>query len=871
MARNDERFEIKMPFGPPRREAYSHDLITAKSWETLVSNSGVVRLDVDTAAVEPKTFAVFPAWKYGQSDENVSAWMVRSCPDEESYVADALQKMQVEVDDLTKELNGSPAPTDSRRTEILARLDELDRDMTNTVNYRYWQTVVNGMGDGCDVLYRSCSAPNVPFKLRSSFNIQPDRPFTFMFHRAKPQDGQQSSRIDFRFGHWRLRINQDSDIKLTRYKDGWYYYEADEEPDWSKYPAVDSHSFVGTTSDGRKKYRYHISGLDFDRIEALEEYMEDLQDEGHLTPIDKMNIKAWKDAIRKIKHDANKRAKGSRSLTSDEQTAVNNYQQLIDETRESKRGGLNTGETQEIKDIREFLVDDEVDVKFKMSAESMFNKDVAISFIPQRRGFLVLHYSMGDDYFVYEDKSITATRETSVDPIISATNFQVSGNGGAFWFRVPYVEVQKNSTVVGGAVYAGHTGSDTTPRVASISYDAWCPTGTNAYATANSLPNDTYNWSLNLVSDGNYMPILYGVHLELQPVGRDVSVEKTVVSSTTHPYISWEVGTRYDEDNRGRGGTITFTVDSQNYHNLTVGNIASGVVDLAKLGHYQIVLSNASGPWFTGVLMQPSIEVFPSHVVIKYEMYDRWSIVRSARIYSGLIGDNKQVAYYVSQIVTGVGLNSDEIIISGRPSTNTITPAVPGEEPCMKPDYATIVADHLERISSAYCTLMEMWFDGAGRFHLEPIGTVTKNINYHTTSGNDRYVMMDVSIDVDYDSFRNDLTVVGAEYRGSRISARYQDYSSVFIPTSENFVGRWIAGDVQSDDALRTQALVNLALLTRRYKEGRPRKHIGFKTFLDEDMAVGDRVRCDGVPVEIVEISHDNIIEGTMKVKVRVL
>lgn len=839
MAARDEYFEISTPFGPPQGEAYSFDLVTARGWEQLAQVDGVVRVDTDTSDTQPKTFAVMPLWQYGRDAMRLADWHVRPCPGEEAAISDALATLQAELDETTD----------------TGRKWELEQDIADLNTARHWREVANSFGDGCNALYRACATANVPYKLRSNANLVADRPFTLLLHRAKPQEGQEDCWVSLRFGHWKFEIRQESEMRLTRYKDGWYTIEAEEEPDWTLYGPVDKHSYMGLSAEGLKRYRYHIYGQDFDGISAFETYLQEVRDGGRMTAADRAQVKTWKDAVRDLKRVAKK---AKRELTATEHGQIADYEKQITDLQESKRGGLNKAEADYLKATEAALIDFTTDVTFRQSAETTFNRDLALTFIPQRRGYVTIHCSLGDDYFVLEDESVTATGADSTEPIFAATPLEIEGNGGALWFRTSYIDARKYSIIKGRRAYAGHGVTGT----ASMAWTATAPAGTTILGTVTPAGEGGFDWQLEFTSDGFLLPVLYSVHLEVAPVAR--AAETVLLNSRNLSDVHWEVGCRHEEGNRGRAITLT----------MTAPNEVVAAFGLDTLAQHQIEVGGKEGAWFTGILQKLTSEaVGAHHTRLTWEGYDRWYLMRTARLYSGLIGDSKTLATYYRQCALGVGLRTDEVIISGAATERAIEAGRAGDDPAMRPEYGCQVADHLERLVSSYGYGLDQWFDGDGRLHLEPLGTVTRTHSYHLRSLGewDRQYMRNVREETNFDDFCNDLTVTGATIRGERLSARYEDYSSVYDPASPRYVGRWLAGDVQSDEALRSQAAVTLALRWRVEREGKPKTYLSFETARDETLRSGDRFLCDGRACEAVEISYDDVQSDTMTLRVKVL
>jgi hypothetical protein len=808
MARGNAEFVIKEAFQAPARRGYSYPLLTADHWADIETNTGVVRVDVDTAATQPTTHAVFPAWRYGLGDLQLEDWHIRATAGESEAVALASETL---TDELTT-LQEKASPTQ----DDLDREWELNDMLEKLATYAYWYEQRNAFGMGETSLYRACSAPNVPFTLRSNFTLQPDRPFTLFIHRAKPHEGQEACYLRIRFGCWMLELTQDQSVKLYRYKHGKY---------WD--PATG-------TDDPEAGQWVTYNGWDWDRIALQEGAISDLEDNGRLK-------KAW------------------RKLTDDEAAQVAATKQQIADLKASKQG-LGQAEKLQLKALQDALYDDIADVQWQDAAESTFNRDLAFTIIPQPRGFVVIHNSVGKNYWVYEDKRVTANDDE--ETIIGATPLQVEGNGGAVWFNFAYIQPEQHTYIESKIIPTGQDiRGDLVPSWSKSDMPNATVGVTAVAAGTTGVPG--YRWRVDFHTTGGYLAFVYNLTLDLVATPRDTSAETSLFSSNAAPEVAWEVGREYSLQRRGRAATLTLTFDKRAYPSLL------------RMYGKQVVCSENGKPWFTGVLQEPEVrELNPDMVEVEYRAYDRWHILRSDKIWAEVVGDGKALGDYVREVVRGAGFLDSEIVISGSATELVLPTAKPGELPVVRPSWGCERGSYLEQLLDGFGYHLEMWVDGRGVFHLEPEGTVTRDDLYfeRTYSGHPgRRTMRDVQVHQDWADFANDVSVSGAVVRGKALSARHQDWASVHDTTASNYLGRWLTAEPKQNDMLRTEAQVAAACKWEWERRGHPKLMLEFETSHDETLEIGDRVRSSDGTLEIRDVRADDRSSGTMRVTAEVL
>lgn len=831
MARQHVQFEIRKPFGAPAGAGYSLNVITARQWANIETAVNIVRVDIDPAETEPRTHAVMPAWRYGWNDDlcRLERWHCRPVPGEEEAVEAAGASLRQELADL---LAQSELPEAQQQ-----RVWEIRRDLQMLATNRFWYQAHSPFGDGRMALYRGCNAPNVPFRLRSNWRLAPDRPFTLWLHRCKPHEAQADCWVRFRFGHWALVVSQEREVRLLRYKDGAYYTDHPDLPGRG----------LGTWE--------HFDGQDFDVTDAMEDGIEDIRDQGRLSAQDRLQIHAWESEIRAKQDEKKKR---SRTWTGHQKAAADAYikarREWIKQLKTSRRSTKEQQQT--IQEMAAQLYGAEVSVQWQHMAESTFSRDLAITVIPQPKGFVVLHNSIGKDYFVFRDDEVADSGVE--DTIVHGTPLQVDGNGGALWFGVSYIEPEgwgmmesRRVFVAGGAPVVGE---------AALHWNASVPA---QGAISGQVTPDAggYRWRIEMRSAQGYMPFLYSLYMDVMPVGRDRSQETVVASSPGLPDVHWTVGGNKDEANRGRSADLRMVIPAARRPALEY---------LAGTAGQQLSVREGA-TWFTGQISQVTKRDIGPHLEVRARAYDRWALLREDRMWNDVIGDNMVLGEYVEAIVRGVGLHPDEVIISGPATERRLPSAPPGEQPLFQPQWGGIRADYLQRLLDGFGYWMEMWFDGEGKFHFEPISTTTKPIRFERGHGAGHAVMLDVEEDASPERFVNYILVLGRKQRGKEIAAQYADHRSVHDESYRWYVGRWLADAPHHDDALFTQEMVNMCCAWLAYQRCRWEQTLRFKTHYRDDLLVGDRVWCENRVVEITGVAMDDRTRGIMGVTARVV
>jgi hypothetical protein len=610
------------------------------------------------------------------------------------------------------------------------------------------------------------------------------------------------------------------------------------------------------------------NGTDWAAIDAIEADISARLDGKRLNPQDRQQIADWQAQIGDLNRQV-AAVTANRTLTTEQKAAqkkairdqIGAVREQIKALKASKQAASPAQETA-AQELEESYLAATADVQFAHMAEALLGTDVAITVIPQPRGYLAIHCSQGKDYWVFEDVEVTAANAEAT--LVSATPLEISGNGGALWFRFAYAQPEGSGHLTGPAPGV--------PANSTLTAQATRPTGTTAAGTVSGG-----QWRIDLTSSDGYLPFLYRLRLDVAATARNRSKETLLFDSrtpgttltTTGGKGLWDVGSSYDAENRGRAATLTLYVPD------------AALATVIGWTNCQVRLwESTTAPWFTGILSDPAVTQEAQDCQrVEFRCLDRWAVVRGDRMAGEPAGDGKLLGDYFREVGRGLGLWPDEIVVTGAALTRRLPETAPNVALALEPAFGTSRADWLGQLLEDFCYFYDLWFDGRGRLHLEPQGTVTKETVFTTSASGsgDRRVMANLRRTDSWEAFRNDLTVLGAPLTGypadleqaPRLSARYQDWSSVSDPTCERYVGRWIPDEPYQSDSLTTLNLVNACLRWRVARYLSPYTEVEWECGYDPTLEVGDRVTAGGLTVEIMEVRADSRAGDRMTVKAR--
>src|ERR1035437_3034298 len=312
-----------------------------------------------------------------------------------------------------------------------------------------------------------------------------------------------------------MEFNQESEVTLTRYKDGRFYTDDPENP-----------------GQGRGTWKSY-DGTDYAGIDAIEAQITEIRDIGRLTADDRNSIAGWKQQIATLKAAAKTNGAiwklaeqaglGANGKPANE-AAITELQKQIDDLKQGKTS-LNAGEDLAIKQLEDSYLADSVSVQFAHMAEATIGQPFAIKVIPQPRGYLVLHCSQGKDYFCYRNQEVT---DSGVEAqIVRSTPIEIDGNGGAFWAKASYIQPEGSGyllslprTVPGPVTQAGQITLDATAPAGTMIAGSFLPSGDSAFQSRIDFP-----------AAGGYLPFLYRARVEFAASPRDRSLETVLLDS----------------------------------------------------------------------------------------------------------------------------------------------------------------------------------------------------------------------------------------------------------------------------------------------------------------------------------------------------
>lgn len=825
--------ELLPPMAMPSHPEWNLPIITAPEWDSLLERQNAWRLDLDPNDNEPKCDGIAPTYSLGMIDTRLSGWTPVVPADEASLVADAVAGYQERIDEIDAEANPSEDDLDEKY-QLQTMINDLNL-------HAYWGEVPNAFGDGGTALYRRLSAPNIPFETHSNETLQVDRPFTIFLYRWQPDKAQQNQRLDFDFGHWRIRFEKDDRAKLFRFK----------------------------------------TGVPRGTIVAVEAQIQAIVDGGKLTGPDKVNIADWKEQIKTIKATAKK---AKRELTADEESQIATLQSQIDSLKLSKTG-LEQAEENAKKTLEDSIYLDTTDLNLQETTGSLFNTHFSLTIIPQQRGYMLIAKDEGKNQFVYEDKEVTATKNfqymvydsaaTTTKPDrtwsdIVPARMVISGNGGAFMCAVGNPQIAKYFKL--------------TSRYHSLGWE-WDGSGSSFSGVWNQLPgtnvtftatpsadNRSVAWIIEGTTDGRYMPFVYSIDLQIEGGARVPDDSIVWASENVLAYqCLLDAQPEFDGDILSRGYRMTFL------------DIDGAAAELFLSYNYRMRLYADGQAIYTGHISD--VDIAETHrddngytAEITLMLSDSWWILDEDEMLAAFTGDDLQLAPYVRRVLKGRGFADDEIITDNAP-TIKLPKAAPGEEPKVRPESFAKRGEWLRYLHDTFAYKSIFYFDALGKFVFEPMNTTTSGATF-TTYYEDppgRYTALrPLKRKPNFKDFYNSFWIVGGKdpVTKKKYAATYQDTTSIADTPANRVSDRWI-GRVKpyrpsADENLNNQELVNASLRRAQELYGQPRYETEFATFYHGDeFSIRDRFMLDDTPVELIAISGASVKDDRMTFTVR--
>ena len=809
MPRPNIQLEILAPWAEPSHPEFALPLLTTNEWGALSERTNCWALDLDPSDAEPQTDAVLATFDLPQTDCYLRDWTPTLGTAEAAAVAVANAQYAADI--------ASEAAKATPDTEQIARWTRLIGELAGG----YWQEAPNKFGDGGTALYRALSSPNIPCEIRSNWLLDADRPWTIWLHRFLPDDAQKDCTVDIEWAHWRLRLKSESAAELFRFVDG--VTEAE--------------------------------------VDAAEAAAQDIRDAGKLTGADKVQIKAWKDAIAKIKADAKP---GKPNAAGD--AMIKQYEDLIQALKDSK-AGLTKSQTIAIKSLEDSIYEDIAQVALSETTQSLFGADFSITVLPQQRGYLTLALNQGKNQWTYEDKLVTKTRKFQV--MQARTRIRVRGNGGSFLFQVGYPDFARYFRMVS--------------RYIGLGWE-WDGTGAVTSGSYNQLPGTSVEWSVEQdpadakrlryyvegYTDGRYTPFVYAVDLEI-PAGARTADNSVLWSSIGRSYESvQDCSPRHEERD---GGCV------QKAYSVEVLN-ANGQADLLKrcTGYQARLYENGALMYWGHVTADPTWELLHEgdgerNEKVDLLLSDGWNVLGDSTMEAALTGDGKDLAVYLAEVAKGIGLATAELSIVLP--TITLPNANVGAEKRVRPAFGSRRGEWVRHLMETYAAGCEAYFDEQHRFvaRVRPTTQSGATLTDTRTTPTQRNVALrPIEGGRDTGEFYNDILVVGGMDPETKrnYAARYVDWSSIRDRTSPNYIGRRKKMEKRNED-LNTQAATTAHCRRLVQLHCRPNLYERHETHWDSSLRIGQRLYYDGVAVEITSIDGGGSATDRIRLQVRYL
>lgn len=836
--------EIYRPFGPPASPAISLSLIGATEWQAAASSLNFMLLDLAKQASNTAQ-ALIPLWGFGNDDTTllswtpvVSAWerdkiqdvylqhyteiarLLGVTPTEDQTtvvnVGMAIQQLLVGVrsaDDFSllwpfyaQMFNVSTSSTISTANQ--QKLWELAQALQHITTYGFWEEKVNLFGDGCTGLYRSCSHPAVPWKIRSNRPLDPDRPFTVWLHRAMSDEKEEiNPLVRIQFGDYALEFSQNSQVTF---------------------------------------YKYNPQ-LTFAEREQLQDQLDQLDRGGRQAAELRETIAASREEIETITQTARQ---AKRRASAAEQAQRKALRQRVTDAKEDERDLKRDAEL-EAEEIKQQLYLSESRVSFSESQQNYHGVDIPVTFISHRKGYISIHIGRpgSSNYWVFEDKEKRQVAQWSSmwkanqpNGRQLATPLTISSTGGSAWFRTSYVIPARNSRLVSRTLrterdLSGLSGDD---LFLTVSWDAapaefdpvaqdWIAPQADVVATLEPLDTDgRFRWILTVENSSEYLPIIYRAELNLLAEARDREAETLLWSS-------WRQAEdpNYVDPIESANPKIPESRSEAVGYEITLIDLDGSISAQLQWPHnhqIRVYRRDTRELLYTGVITKYAEKTIHGGARrLTMDTLDRMVLLSRDRVEAETSGSGLSVGQYILLQHLEAGFAPDEVVIEDCDVTQqVISHPAPGEDPPLRPEYGTTRLEFLHEILEFLAFGFVHYMDASGRSVWESDDTITQTAYTlqptHQTP-TDRMVYWDAELAFDFDDFYNDFTVVGAVRPGGtdRFTARYVDHTSIHDPSSWTYVGTRIPAEVIKSDAIRSDAAAVRAVRHAAQMHGFPK------------------------------------------------
>jgi hypothetical protein len=798
------RIEFLPPFAPPPTAPLCLPLVAAQQLRlcTKVDNVWIVpNVGGDEIA------AITLAWEYGHKDMSTAEW--KKGDEDETYIAavKAIQEDELADVEATIEAAGeSASDTDlERRLELIDNVESLSL-------HRLWEEQWNALGDNSTGLYRSVSAPNVPWTIESlNSEVEANRAFTVHLYRCRIPDGQTKKGLRIRWSNFELEFPSDSpEAKLKQYN-----------------PDLSSTELEGYLAD-----------------------LQELDDQAKLTTTEettissvRLQVQAAKDALRtqKLYYDQHPTEKVAK------EQEVEALKASVQAIKDSK--GLTPAQEEEYADLKRLVFATESDASLGIDSGTGTEVLVSLTFIPDPRGYVILHANPGNHVSVHEVKAVTATQRFGT--IWPSVPLKVESDGGAFIFRVDTPLVRQWGQLCSGPVILQSPVGD-----AVFSYSANLPTGTDLDLT--SVVGETeLEWTADLYSNGVDFPFVYTMTLEAiaDPSQNSADILHVLQGADAIDYVpSFQDGRR--------SATIS-VIDKE-------GQLRW----LEKCENYRVNVLDGSRRMIHGVIRNLRYELLGTKARRwEFDVADLWAVVDDDLMWMDPPGDGKELGYYLGQLFRNRGFHPDNLVFE---DTGIYLPTAPaGEKYAVNPKAGSSRGRWIQEVVSNHGVKVYVRMDSRGRVIF---GSCPWQVNdayrFHVDASRAKSKTQScgkVRRKVDYAEFYNVFTVFGAVNRatGQRFAARWVNWGSIQNSNDQTYYGTVKEYPPVEDESLLTQDACNRTARALAEKYGYPTVEWEFETFYDDRLSVGDWVTFMDSPVEVTAISGASKRNNRMALSVR--
>ena len=774
------RVVVQPPIEPASHPGWYRSIIAGREFETLAIR--------DNAWFEPMTRMVAMAWDLDtDKDTTVSDVTVHVTPEERAAIEAAKLQYQTEIDEINAKTN--------KTSEDIQRIDTLNRMMDELSRTVYLEDSVNGFGDGATCLYRTLSAPNIPFSYQLNERLDADRPFAMWIYRFQPEEEQAHPEFNIRIGdRFRIQFLQGSQAKVYRHKEG----------------------------------------LSLEDVLAREQEIEEILDRGRLTAADREAIAEKEAQIRALKA-----GKSAGELSDEDAQLIKTLASDIDAIRKSK-SGLSSADQALLNAKLRQIYENVQDIDWQETDVSLFNRPFTIVVIPDPRGYLLLKFDLGKNTFVFSlDDVLKSGRKQTILP---QAPIRLWGNGGAFMFKWAYLRIPTSATLLSRDLHLGFTfGGD-----ADVTWD-WndAPRAGFTVTLSPGVSENTLVYQVDMSSDGRYLPLLYAIDIAI-PAGE--RIQDTTVLWDSDAYTGtidpiYEVTPSFSI----AGGRISRTCEIVV---TDIGNVLSFLSDDVR---HQVTIydkaQSTTDPIFTGVVQSVSGETLAGGGAIRRRIFavDRGLVSGEFSLSDPPKGDGMSLGDYMRLLLRERGFKDAEIQIN---AAEKLPAARPGERPSVHPSSGTTLAAALDYLHETWALFEIMEWTRDGRFRYEEPQTQTYSSTFSTTVNSNRHYVKGTNDALSLDDWYSTFRVRGAvnPVTKRRYAADFVDYGGIAQYKTERVYG------LIEDDSLTSAEAVNRKCMRLVQLYNAPPIERQVTIPWHSDLDPGMRISIGGTTYEILRI-----------------